>query len=121
MARRSLDGFKRSCCVLAIALGLLVVAEARGEDPGQGMPEVFGILDSDGDGATDEPEFEINKVRAMMLFARNEDATLERGEVRLSDAAVAEEERDGDGHISGVEFVEAPLGHFRSEERRVGN
>jgi Ca2+-binding EF-hand superfamily protein len=110
--RRSLDDLKRSGCALAIALGLLVAAEAHGQDAGQGVPKVFGVLDSDGDGAIDEPEFENNKVRAMMLFDRNEDASLERDEVRLSDAAFAEADSDGDGIISGVEFVEAPFGQF---------
>ncbi len=76
------------------------------------VERVFMDLDRNGDHMVDRVEFRINKMKVFYLRDTDEDGYLSFGEVLLSSTAFNAGDRDGDGRISGIEFVDAPFTAF---------
>ncbi len=75
---------------------------------------IFAIFDSNGDGVIDRTEFDLNKIKVISVLDRNRNDHLDRDEVKISDEKFQTADQDGDGKISGFEFVESPFGKFEA-------
>ncbi len=69
----------------------------------------FELLDENGDGGIDRQEFNFKKVRLLNLVDANRDGYLTSDETALSREAFKRFDRDADGRISQLEFVDARL------------
>ena len=69
----------------------------------------FELLDENGDGRIDRQEFRFKKVRLLNLADANRDGYLTTDETALSSEAFKQFDRDADGRISQLEFVDARL------------
>ena len=99
-----------AACLIAIAgLSKVVQAQVPG-DPN----EIFDMFDTNGDGAIDRTEFDVNKIQVISVFDANRNGQLERDETRMSEETFRAIDQDGDGAISGYEFIESPLGKFEA-------
>lgn len=77
----------------------------------------FATLDVDGNGEVTSGEFAAKKIIAFSAPDRNGDNSLGRDEVRFSPEEFNAVDRDGDGKISGLEFLESPYGRFETYDR----
>lgn len=78
--------------------------------------DLFARLDTDGDGVIRRPEFQIKSMEVFFVNDRSENIKLEPEETSLSAEAFAEADRDNDGALSGVEFLEAPFAKFEAAD-----
>ncbi len=95
--------------VLILAAALAGPAWAADE-----VEAIFAIFDSNGDGVIDRTEFDLNKIKVISVLDRNRNDHLDRDEVKFSDEKFQTADQDGDGKISGFEFVESPFGKFEA-------
>jgi Ca2+-binding EF-hand superfamily protein len=123
--RRRLAG-ARLALALVIALGLGAIRADRtlGQesypDRGEGLgtrmtlKEVFDILDANQDGVVTRLEFLRNKTEVFYLFLKEVglDQHLDPGDINITPGAFAEADLNGDGKLSGAEFIEAPFSRF---------
>jgi hypothetical protein len=73
---------------------------------------VCSILDMDGDKKVTDVEFAIRKIDAFSAPDRNEDNYLSQDEVLITPERFKIIDRNGDGKISGVEFIDSDYGQF---------
>lgn len=89
-------------------------APADAQTPEEDLRDVFQMLDADTNGSIDVPEFEINKMKIFSWRDTDKDTFLSPTEVRLSRGAFAGADGNGDGRLSGLEFIEAEFTEFRT-------
>lgn len=102
--------FWLAACLIAM-MGLS--EPGRAQAPGD-PNEIFDMFDTNGDGAIDRTEFDVNKIQVISAFDANRNGQIERDETRMSDESFSAIDQDGDGAISGYEFIESPLGKFEA-------
>ena len=71
-------------------------------------------MDANHDGMVTHTEFALEKIAVIALLDKNNDGSLSRDEVLISDEAFAEVDGNKDGLVSGVEFVQGGLGRFEN-------
>ncbi|HMB77732.1 MAG TPA: EF-hand domain-containing protein [Kiloniellaceae bacterium] len=99
-------------CALALLAGTLLWADfARAEET---LESIFATFDKNGDGIIDRTEYDLNKVLVIVALDADRDDLLSPAEVKLSQEKFAAMDMDGDGKISGFEFVESDLGKFET-------
>lgn len=99
-------------CALALAAAVLLwPGLVKAEET---LESLFARFDTNGDGVIDRTEYELNKVMVIVAFDKNRDDHLDPSEVNISAENFAAMDKDGDGRISGFEFVESKLGKFET-------
>lgn len=95
--------------IMAPSDGNAIVAD---EDIG----EIFDILDEDGDGVVDQAEFLRQKtiVFFQSINDLDQDERLSPEEINVAPEAFADADLDGDGKLSGSEFVQARFTRFEA-------
>lgn len=104
---------------MLVHMSLAIVATALLAEPATSADEakaVFSRLDTNGDGVILHTEFDIKSFEIFYIRDRNENIKIEPGEVRLSAEAFAAADSDRDGHLSGVEFFDAPFAQFEAAD-----
>ena len=82
---------------------------------------IFDKMDANHDGMVTHTEFTLEKVAVIALIDKNNDGSLSRDEVLISDEAFAEVDGNQDGSVSYVEFVQGGLGRFENlDHNRYG-
>lgn len=104
---------RRIWLVLAMASACMLAPVTRAASPEQ-VRETFRQLDSDANGEISTSEFEIKKIYVFGLHDANGDNSVQRAEVDLDAQQFQTVDSDGDGQISGFEFIEAPIGQFET-------
>jgi Ca2+-binding EF-hand superfamily protein len=76
--------------------------------------EAFDLLDGNGDGSIDREEFQLNKTQIFYrsLQRSGETSSLRFEESNLTPEAFGEADMDGDGVLSGSEWIEARFARF---------
>jgi Ca2+-binding EF-hand superfamily protein len=100
---------------LALALGTIGNPgdRARAADASR---EIFDILDEDGDGVVRREEFLRTKIEVFYTALRNvdQDQRLGPDDIDITPEAFADADLNGDGKISGAEFVQARFTQFEA-------
>jgi Ca2+-binding EF-hand superfamily protein len=102
-----------SALALPIALAALCPWHpAAGQDTQ--IREALDLLDADGDGRISRQEFQMNKTRIFYrsLGRAGETSTLRLEGSRLTPDAFADADTDGNGVLSGSEWIEARFAQF---------
>jgi hypothetical protein len=101
---------------LALALAVAGVAAGRARPADADDPPRFTILDEDDDGVVTETEFMRNKTKIFFRAVKDidQDPRLGPDEINVTPQAFADADLDGDGKISGAEFVQARFTQFDS-------
>jgi Ca2+-binding EF-hand superfamily protein len=94
--------------MLCAAGGTLAAEDVRVEN----ARRAFSILDIDGDKKVTEVEFANRKIDAFAAPDRNEDNYLSAEEVLIGPEQFKKIDRNGDGKISGLEFIESDYGQL---------
>jgi hypothetical protein len=94
--------------LMVCAGGVLAAEDARVEN----ARRAFSILDIDGDKKVTDVEFAIRKIDAFSAPDRNEDNYLSQDEVLITPERFKTIDRNGDGKISGVEFIDSDYGQL---------
>jgi hypothetical protein len=104
-----LFGLALACCVLGTPTGRAVGA-------GDNSSELFAILDQNGDGVVTREEFLRMKTEIFYRALKDLDQEQRLGpkDVNITPEAFADADLDGDGKISGAEFVQAPFTQFET-------
>jgi Ca2+-binding EF-hand superfamily protein len=97
--------------VIAVACTFALVAQAASSER---LREIFGQLDTNTDGQVSTVEFENKKIYVFGLRDANDDHMIQPAEVDLDPQQFQSVDKDGDGEISGLEFIEAPIGQFKT-------
>jgi Ca2+-binding EF-hand superfamily protein len=102
-------------CGLALAFAALGAAE-RAPAADVDLGQSFAILDEDRDGVVGRGEFLRRKTAIFYrgLTDMDRDQRLNPGEINLSPQAFADADLDGDGKLSGAEFVQARFMQFEA-------
>ena len=98
---------------LVLAGTALLVGPTAGANEAEA---VFSRLDTNGDGTIQRTEFDIMSFEIFYIRDRSENIMIEPDEVRLSPEAFAEADTNSDGHLSGVEFFDAPFAQFEAAD-----
>jgi Ca2+-binding EF-hand superfamily protein len=118
-----------SALVIVLALGAIRADRTLGEesDPNRGerlgtrmsLKEVFEILDANHDGVVTPQEFLLQKGEVFYLFLKEVglDQHLDPRDIDITTEAFAEADLNGDGRLSGAEFIEAPFSQFEAIDR----
>jgi Ca2+-binding EF-hand superfamily protein len=128
--RRRLAGARlASALVIVLALGAIradgTLAAESYPDRGEGLGtrttlrEVFDMLDANHDDVVMRQEFLLNKTQVFYRFLKvvGLDQHLAPGDIKITPEAFAQADEDGDGKLSGAEFVEAPFSQFDAIDR----
>lgn len=99
------------CALTVIICALLWAGTAMAEET---LEDVFARFDKNGDGTIDRTEFDLNKVLVIVAFDKNRNDHLDADEIMMSAENFTAMDQDGDGKISGFEFVESDLGKFEA-------
>jgi Ca2+-binding EF-hand superfamily protein len=123
--RRRLAGARLALAlVIVLAVRAICADRTLGEesypDRGEGLgtrmtlKEVFDILDENHDGVVTRQEFLRNKTEVFYLFLKEvgTDQHLDPEDIKITREAFAEADLNGDGKLSGAEFVEARFSQF---------
>ena len=113
--RLSIPG--RALCSFALALAMLLAlgAPADAEDPRiQNARQLFKMLDDDGDGKVTFEEFQAMKILTFTARDANQDNSLSFKEVRITREQFDAIDRNKDGKISGLEFIDSRFGQFET-------
>jgi len=104
-----------SSIVLASGMVLAVGAPANAEDPRiQNARQLFKMLDDNGDGKVTFEEFQAKKILTFTARDANQDNSLSLKEVRITREQFDAIDRNKDGKISGLEFIDSPFGQFET-------
>jgi Ca2+-binding EF-hand superfamily protein len=100
---------------LALALGTIGTPGDR-THAADDAREIFDILDDDRDGLVRREEFLRTKIEVFYRALRNVDQDQRLGpeEINITPEAFAEADLNGDGKISGAEFVQARFTQFEA-------
>lgn len=79
---------------------------SRGSDLCSEARQRFRSLDANGDNKIDEIEFMLRKVVTLSLIDDNRDGVITIEETLLSPSKFTEFDRDGDGKITAIEFID---------------
>ncbi len=102
----------------AVLLSWLVgPAEAAEDERHKNARRAFTTLDIDGNAEVTYEEFSAKKILAFTGRDRNGDNYLEPDEVQITPEQFSALDRDADGKISGVEFIDSPYGQFDTYDR----
>ena len=109
-------------CFVAFAFAVIFFAFSQGghaqgpADPVKplSVEEMFAYFDRNKDGVIDRGEFNYNKIYVISAFDINRNDKIDRNEVKMSEESFQSADTDGDGSISGYEFVEAPFMKFEA-------
>jgi Ca2+-binding EF-hand superfamily protein len=98
-----------ACCGIGAPAGQ--AAAAVGE-----ATEIFGILDENRDGVVTRGEFTRMKTEIFYRALKDLDheQRLTPNDINITPQAFADADLDGDGKISGAEFVQAPFTQFEA-------
>lgn len=99
------------CALTFLTAAFLWVSSAKADEA---LESVFEQFDKNGDGVVDRTEYDLNKVLVIGAFDKNRNDHLDRDEVNISPENFEAMDLDGDGKISGFDFVESDLGKFES-------
>jgi Ca2+-binding EF-hand superfamily protein len=104
---------------LAPALAIVLALGAIGADRTLGAEdtrEVFDILDGNDDGLINRQEFLRTKTEVFYRFLKTVDLDqhLDPEDINITPEAFAEADLNGDGKMTGAEFVQAPFSQFDS-------
>lgn len=104
---------ERALVLPALVLAL-PAAEARAAEGSriEAARAAFAILDMDGDRKVTFKEFAYRKMEAFSVPDRNEDGYLTEDEVLLTPEQFDQADRDGDGAIRLLEFIDSRYGQF---------
>ena len=83
------------------------------------LKEVFDILDANRDGVVTRQEFLLNNTEVFYLFLKEVglDQHLDPEDIKITPEAFAQADLNGDGKLSGAEFIEAPFSQFDAIDR----
>jgi Ca2+-binding EF-hand superfamily protein len=128
--RRRLAGARLAAALpIVLALGAIRADRTLGgqsyPDSGEGrgtrmtVKEVFEILDANHDGVVTRQEFVLKKTEVFYRFLKvvGLDQHLDPGDINITPQAFAEADLNGDGKLSGAEFVEARFSQFDAIDR----
>ena len=103
-------------CGLALALGGIGTAYDRALAADADLSEIFDILDDNRDGVVRREEFLRKKTEIFYraLTDLDRDQRLNPGELNLTPKAFADADLNGDGKLSGAEFVQARFMQFEA-------
>jgi Ca2+-binding EF-hand superfamily protein len=98
---------------LALALGAAGMDRARAADDSR---QTFDILDENRDGLVRREEFLRTKIEVFYSALRNldQDQRLSPEDINITPEAFADADLNGDGKISGAEFVQARFTQFEA-------
>ena len=101
-------------CGVALALGAIATAFDRAYAANVDLSEIFDILDADRDGVVGRAEFLRKKTEVFYraLTDLDGDQRLRPNEINITSQAFADADRNGDGMLSGSEFVQARFMQF---------
>ena len=101
-------------CGVELALGAIAPAFDRAYAANVDLSEIFDILDADRDGVVGRAEFLRKKTEVFYhaLTDLDGDQRLRPNEINITSQAFADADRDGDGMMSGSEFVQARFMQF---------
>jgi Ca2+-binding EF-hand superfamily protein len=96
----------------ALAMLLLAPRPAGAADP----RATFDVLDENGDGVVNRQEFQRRKTEVFFLRLPrlSEDTSVELADTQLSPEAFREADINGDGKLSGSEFIQASFAQFET-------
>ena len=109
-----------TCAQLAhlfgLALALYAIAAPDRALAADSATEIFDILDDNGDGLVRREEFMRTKTEVFYRALKdvNQDQRLSPEEINLTPEAFADADLNGDGKISGAEFVQARFTQFEA-------
>lgn len=81
--------------------------DVQGANPIADAKQRFGSIDENGDKKIDMLEFSLNKIQALNLIDSNQDGVVTMNETLLSVDAFKRFDRDDDGKITAVEFIDS--------------
>lgn len=104
---RTIGGVAAALMVVLATFGPVAAQEAD-------LESAFETLDGNGDGVLTREEFDQNKVKVFFstLQEMARDKSLDFEDTRLTRAAFDAADTDGDGRLSGAEWVLADFGQF---------
>jgi hypothetical protein len=99
---------------VALALGAITAPFDRACAADVNLSQIFDILDADRDGVVGRAEFLRKKTEVFYraLTDLDRDQRLRPNEINISSEAFADADRNGDGMLSGSEFVQARFMQF---------
>jgi Ca2+-binding EF-hand superfamily protein len=108
-----------TCAKLALCFGLALGAIGEPADrvlAADSSTEIFDILDDNGDGAVTREEFLRTKTELFYRALKNvdQDQRLDPEDINVTPEAFAEADLNGDGKMSGAEFVQARFTQFEA-------
>jgi Ca2+-binding EF-hand superfamily protein len=118
---RSASRRPATCAKLALCFGLALALGAIGRPADRVLAadsstEIFDILDDNGDGAVTPEEFLRMKTEVFYRALKDvdQDQRLAPEEINVTPEAFAEADLNGDGKMSGAEFVQARFTQFEA-------
>lgn len=118
---RSVPRRRVTCAKLVLCFGLALALDAIGSPADRALgadssTEIFDILDDNGDGAVTREEFLRTKTEVFYRALKDvdQDQRLAPEEINVTPEAFAEADLNGDGKMSGAEFVQARFTQFEA-------
>lgn len=100
---------------IAIAVALKLFGSVETADAGS-PEEIFQVLDKNGDGVVERFEFDVKKMEIFYIRDIEKDINLSIEETNLTPEAFRGADADGDGKLSGYEFIRASFTQFDSAD-----